>query len=420
MNDSFYPNSQTVRRHHLNNGITVLIYHNPASQAVVIQGGVTIGNRVSRATAGLASLVSSCLMRGSENYAFEHLYDSMESIGANLGYGAGYTRVTFSAEALIEDENFLLSLLADTLRRPVFPQEHLEKVRSEYIASIQMRENNTQSMANLRFYEQLYRGHPYGISTRGYLDSISAITRDDVAAFHRQYYTPQGMLLVVVGGIDPDRTLEKIEQQFGDWHNSQYEVAPKIPAAVAPKGILRTDIAMPNKTQSDVVLGLPGPIRKDPRFVKVQVANTILGVFGMMGRLGKNIREQQGLAYYVRSVLSGGTGPLPWYVSTGVSVENVDKAISSIQDEIRRLQQHPVSAEELEDTKAYLIGSLPMGIESNDGIANRLYSMELFDLGLDHLIRYPNLINQITIEDVQSAAQDYFSADNIVIAVAGP
>lgn len=420
MGHSFFPNSETIRRHQLPNGITILLYHNPASRAVVVQGSVQIGHRTSRATAGLASLTASCLMRGSANYSFEQIYEEMESIGANLGYSAGYTRVTFSAEALIEDEAFLLALLADTIRRPTFPQKHIEKVRSEYIASLQMRENNTQSMANLRFYEELYREHPYGISTRGYLDSISTLHRDDVATFHANYYTPQKMILTVVGGINPDKTLEKIIEQFGDWTAPQQNEAPPISAATAPVGIIRTHFVMPNKTQSDVMMGLPGPDRHNPRFLEAQVANTILGVFGMMGRLGKNVRERQGLAYYVRSVLSGGSGPLPWYVSTGVAPQNVETAITSIREEIWRLQQQPVSAEELEDTKAYLTGSLPMGVENNGGIGSRLYSMELFDLGLDYLMHYPNLINRITIEDVQAAAQDYFSADNIVIAVAGP
>lgn len=168
------------------------------------------------------------------------------------------------------------------------------------------------------------------------------------------------------------------------------------------------------------MLGLPGPPRSAEDYLDISLANTILGVFGMMGRLGENVRERQGLAYYVFSRLQGGLGPSPWYVSTGVAPDKVEVATNSILEEIQRLQEEPVTEEELEDTKLYRTGSLPVSLETNDGLASIISDMELLDLGLDYLQRFPDLINEITAERVQAAAQKYLSTSQIVIAVAGP
>jgi zinc protease len=132
------------------------------------------------------------------------------------------------------------------------------------------------------------------------------------------------------------------------------------------------------------------------------------------------VREKQGLAYYVQSRLQGGLGPSPWTVSTGVSPEKVDLAIRSIQDEIKRMQDEPVPAEELADSQAYVTGSMPVSLETNDGLAGIIGDMELYNLGLDYLQRYPDMINAITPERIQAAAQKYFSATQLAIAIAGP
>jgi zinc protease len=139
-----------------------------------------------------------------------------------------------------------------------------------------------------------------------------------------------------------------------------------------------------------------------------------------MGRLGTNVRDKQGLAYYAYSQLRGGLGPGPWMVSAGVNPVNVDRTVSSMRDEIRRLQDDPVPADELADNKSYLIGTVPIQLETNDGVAENLMNIELYGLGLDYLQRYPEMIAAITAEEVQAAARKYLSPDHYALAVAGP
>jgi zinc protease len=140
----------------------------------------------------------------------------------------------------------------------------------------------------------------------------------------------------------------------------------------------------------------------------------------MMGRLGTTVREEQGLAYYAYSRLQGGLGPSPWYVSTVVSPDKVEQAVSRILHEINRLINEPISAEELSDNQAYRTGTLPVSLESNDGLAGIFGDFELFDLGLDYLQKLPDLINAMTPESVQAAARKYLSTEHLAIAVAGP
>jgi zinc protease len=187
-----------------------------------------------------------------------------------------------------------------------------------------------------------------------------------------------------------------------------------------PAQIVRTNVDMPQKTQSDIALGLPGPLRSAEDYLEASMANTILGVFGMMGRLGKNVREEQGLAYYAFSRLSGGVGPSPWYVSTGVAPDKVEQAIDSILHEIDRLRNEPLPADDLADSQAYRTGSLPVGLETNSALAGTITDMEFHELGLDYLQLLPDKIQAMTPASVQAAAARYLSTDSLAIAVAGP
>jgi zinc protease len=139
-----------------------------------------------------------------------------------------------------------------------------------------------------------------------------------------------------------------------------------------------------------------------------------------MGRLGQNVRESQGLAYYVYSRLQGGLGAAPWFVSTGVSPDKVQQAIDSILVEVDRIINEPIPEEELADSQAYRTGTLPVSLETNDGLATIISDIELYDLGLDYLQKLPDKINAMTPETVQAAAKKYLSTEQIAVAVAGP
>lgn len=416
-----FPGPSTIVRTTLPNGIVVLLYENFAAESFVLEGSLPAGALVNtRAEAGLADFTADMLLRGTQQRTFEDIFEQLEAVGASLDFSADYHSADFSGSGLVEDLDLVLTLAAEALRYPTFPEEHIARVRAERLTGLQIRANDTRRMAGLRFREMLYQGHPYGVSVAGYPDSVAAIIAADLRRFHETYYGPRGLVLTLVGAISAADALARITAVFGDWQAPAQQPLPPAPAAVRPHGLARTQVAMPGKTQADIVLGVPGPLRSAPDFQQVRLANVILGVFGMMGRLGKSVREEQGLAYYAQSSLLSSVGPAPWTVRTGVAPGKVEQALASIRAEIRRMQTDLVPPEELQDSQAFLTGSLPVGLETNSGLASIISDMETLSLGLDYLERYRDEINQVTPEQVRAAAQSAFSADDIVVAVAGP
>lgn len=421
MLDRSYPGPGSIHRQVLSNGIVVLVYENFSAESVVVEGYLRAGAlSEERPQAGLADFVASTLLRGTQNHTFSAIYEALESVGASLDFGAGRHTTDFSGGALAEDLDLVLDILADALRQPTFPAEEVEQVRGEALTGLQIRANDTRQMASLRFRELLYGDHPYAYSVYGYPETIAAISRDDLVRFHSRHYGPQDMAVIIVGAVKAEDAVRRVEATLGDWRNEAYVPPPAAPPASRPVVTIEDYVTIPNKTQSDLVLGLAGPPRNVPDYLDISMANTILGVFGMMGRLGSSVREEQGLAYYVYSQLGGGLGPSPWYVATGVAPDRVAQARRSILDEIARMQNELVPEDELADNKTFRTGSLPVSLETNDGLASVIGDMELLDLGLDYLQRFEGLIAEITPERVQAAAQTYWSTEQLAVAVAGP
>ncbi len=419
LDGSAMPGADDTTRVELPNGIVVLTRENFSSPSVVIDGGLQVGALDEpRDKAGLARFTAACLMRGTERRAFGEIYEQIESIGARFSVGGGTHTTGFGGKALAEDLDFLLGVAADALRRPIFPAEHVEKLRGEFLTDLSIRAHDTGAMASLTFDELLYEGHPYALSEEGYPETVSAITRDDIANFHRTYYGPKGMILVIVGAVKAEEAVVLAQKHFGDWTTQRPERPPLPPVSPLPE-IRQKRVHINGKSQSDVFLGCVGPKRSEPDYLDARLANNIFGVFGVMGRLGDSVRERQGLAYYAGSRLTGGLGPGPWEVIAGVNPKNVELAINLIVKEMERLTKKKVTAEELADNQSLFIGQLPLQLETNEGVAGMLDSIEMYGLGLDYLRRYPSLISAITADSVRAAAAKYLDPERYALAVAG-
>ncbi len=415
-----YPGPESIHRTVLSNGITTLVFQNMTAESVVIEGIIRAGALAEAAEqAGLSTFTADMLMRGSQRWEFDQIYEELESVGAVLSIGGNRHVSDFSGRGLVEDLPLMLDLLSDCLRRPTFPERQVEQIRGEIITSLQMRANDTGRMAALAFRELLYKGHPYGKSVDGYEDTVGQISQADLVAFHQRYYGPTEMIITLVGAIEPAAAIDQIEAAFGDWQTRQ-EPMPVAPPAKRPETITRVTVNIPEKSQANIVLGLPGPKRSAPDYLEASMANTVLGEFGMMGRLGQRVREEQGLAYSIYSQLHGGLGPSPWTIGTGVAPDKVELAIISILAEIDRIREQPIPEEELADSQAFRSGLLPVSLETNDGMAGVITNIELYQLGSDYLQELPQKLLTMTPETVQAAAHKYLSTEQIVISIAGP
>ncbi len=415
------PGPETILREQLPNGIVVLVRQNFSSPSVVISGYVPVGSIDDpRPQAGLADLTASALMRGTARWSFRELYEQIESAGASLGCGAGKHTTGFQGKALAEDLGLLLDILGEALRRPTFPPSEVRRLRGERLTALAIRDQDTGARATMAFEEKLYPGHPYSVPDEGYSETVGTLTPARLQAFHRARYGPKGMVVAVVGAVRPKAALEAVAARFGDWGAVRPRSRPQVPVVSAPESVVRVDVPIPGKSQCDVVLGVPGPARRDPGYLAAALGNSILGRFGLFGRIGDAVRESAGLAYYAYSSIGAGPGPEPWDIVAGVNPENVERAVRLIRRELGKFVTQRVTVEELGDNQANFIGRLPLQLESNEGVASALTHIERFGLGLDYYQRFPSLVQAVTREQILETARRFLDPNRLVIAVAGP
>ncbi|HSB01256.1 MAG TPA: pitrilysin family protein [Anaerolineales bacterium] len=415
------PGPDDIYREILPNGITVLVRSNFNSPSVVVAGYFDAGALFDPdEKLGLAEYTVAALMRGTQKRTFDEIYNALESVGASLGFNTGVHKSGFNGRSLAEDLPLLFDLLSESLTAPTFPKAELERLRAQLLTGLAIRAEDTGDMASMVFDQILYRGHPYSRPEDGYPETIRNIKRSDLVKFHREHYGPRGMAVAVVGAVKPEDAVRHVKRALGGWQVKGQKEPPDLPPVKMLKKTVSKHHRIAGKSQSDLVIGTNGPMRRDPEFMPASIGNNILGQFGMMGRIGEVVREKSGLAYYAYSSLNAGIGPGSWDVSAGVSPENVKKASALIVDELKRFVQEGVTAGELADTKANFIGRLPLSLESNGGVANALLNIERHNLGLDYYRRYADLINEVTAEDVLTTARKFIDPDKLVVAVAGP
>jgi zinc protease len=418
---SSYPSAEDVTQVKLPNGITVLARSNFNSPSIAIGGYLPAGAIFeSDEKLGLADFVSSALMRGTQTRNFDQIYNELESVGASMGFDSGVHNVNFGGRALVEDLPLLLQLLAESLQTPTFPNDEMERLRAQLLTGLALRAQDTAEMASLIFEEILYENHPYGRPNEGFVETIQSITRDDMEKFHRLFFGPRGMVIAIVGAIQPKQAVEAVEKFFGAWQVAGQKEADALPSLKPIKKTVKRHHTIEEKSQSDLVIGTLAPTRKSEDYMAASLGNSVLGQFGMMGRIGNVVREKSGLAYYAYSSLNSGVGPGSWEVNAGVNPKNLNKAIDLVEKELKKFVKQGVTKNELEDSQANYIGRLPLSLESNQGVVSAILNIHRYDLGMDYYQRYESLVRSVTRDDVVEVARKYIDPDKLVIATAGP
>ncbi len=424
-------NSDSVVRHTLQNEATLLVYPNPASPSVAIGAYHAAGAVLeTREQAGLASLTADALNRGTTNRTFLEFSEDLDQVGASLAFHADTEYAALGGRALAADLALLLTLATDVLANPTFPEDEVGRVREQTLTVLAHAEDSPGSRAARRFRELLYGdSNPNGWPEDGYAATVCGFEADDLRAFHSRAYAPASLVLAVVGAVDPPAVRDLAERTIGTWAAEPGAVsaadwrtalnAADAPTA-SPSEPRREDLTIEGKTQTEFLLGWLGIRRTDPSYYATIVANFILGQLGLGGRIGSNVRDTQGLAYHASSYAVPGLTRQPWSIRAGINPANVDRAIDASLHEARQLAATAPDAEELRLSKQALIGSLPLRLERNDGIANMLLTMERYGLGLDHLDAYPGLIDAITVNDVRDVTAAVMEDPAYTLVTAGP
>ncbi len=419
MNTSM-PDSKTILRETWKNGTTLLAYPNLTSPAVYFTGYMQPGAIADpEEMFGLASFTTDMLMTGTKQLNFQRLHDKIESIGASLSLGTGHLSTTFFGQCLREDLETVWNLLVEVIQEPAFAEKQFKRVRNQILTGIAIQNQDTAEMASQAFNRALYGSHPYAHPDIGYAQSVSIFKLDRLKLFHETHYGPDGLVIAVCGGIEPEMAQDIFSRSLGSWQYDAQSPPEELPPFIPPTDSIRSHVALDEKNQSDLIIGVPAPKTVSRDFHVCSIGNSILGKYGMMGRIGKAVREKAGLAYEVSSHLGAGIGPTAWTISAGVNPENLEKTIVLLKQELLRFTTEPVTQQELQDVKTQALGRLPLSLESNAGIASILVSIERFGYGLDHLRQLPAIIESITTEEILTAAQRYWDLDKLIITSAG-
>jgi zinc protease len=408
------------RRRVLANGIVVLAKESRTTPAVTILAGVRAGAFYDPGgQEGTAALAARVLDRGTETYTAEEMADLLDGRGAALSVMAGRHQLTVSATCLSEDFDAIFSMIADVIRRPLFDPQEVETRRAELLTAILQDEDDPAAVAVDVLMSRLYPHHPYGRRPRGTLDTVQALTRDDLAAFHRMWFTPEGTTLVVVGDVDADAVVRAAAREFESWEAVRGTESP-MPEVDSPPARDLAAVPMMSKAQADIAYAFVGLRRADPDYYAAWVMNNALGQYALGGRLGDSIRERQGMAYYVYSSLDASLARGPLMIRAGVAGQDVERTIVSIDRELEAVRDGGLTAKELDESKRYLIGAIPRQLETNAGIAGFLLSSEFHGLGPAHDRELPGLLEEVTLADANRIAARLLEPSRAAIVVAGP
>lgn len=414
------PARVTERR--LASGLRLLVHPIPGLRSATVRLSLeagAIGDPAGKA--GLAQLTAQLLTRGTERYTAEELARKTDSLGMSLSVDSGQETVLGHVKCLPEDLATGIDLLAEVMRRPVFPEDEVARARERMLVRVREAKSNTQAVAARTLREMLYpEGHPYRQPVQGDEESVATLLRADLVAYHQERFQPEGAVAVVVGDVDPDQVAAAFGAQFDDWRGKA-EIVPIGPApAVAQR---RTHVVVPGKTQADIAMGWALVDRAHPDYLPLELLAIVLGrtaTGASIGRLFRDVREKHGLSYYQYCVFNGARGPSAWSIHIGVNPARLDFAVDVLKGEVRKLRDVPVATAELEPLLAYIEGSQALRLESGENLAAFLHEMARYNLGFDYLQRYPKLLAAITPEQLQTAAQRYLREEHLMVATAGP
>jgi zinc protease len=413
--------SLSPTRSTLPNGVVVIAKETRAIPAVTINLSMRAGSICDPVDLpGTTYLTSRVLDRGTTGRSAGDIAEDLDTRGITLTIAVTRQMMSFVCTCLSEDFDEVLALLGDVVMSPSFPEDEIATRKSEVVTSIRQDDDNPAVRAVESLMALLYPAqHPYGRRLKGNVEIVGDLTRNQLVHLHSQRFAPGELTLVVVGDVSVERATRIANQVFGGWRLPQ-PLPVDLPGVGLDSKRQRLVIPMMNKAQADVAYGFRAVARRDPAYHAFWLMNHVLGQYSMGGRLGDSIRERQGMAYYVFSSLDANVIEGPLTIRAGVSAANVDRAVASIDEEVTRLLRDGVSEKELNESRQYLVGSMPRALETNSGIATFLQTVEFFDLGLDYDARLPDLLHTVTVDDVHAAARRVLDPNRAAIVIAGP
>ena len=364
---------------------------------------------------GAVNLMTGLIEEGAGDMDARAFARAQESLAASFSFGAGDDSVSVSAQFLTENRDRAIDLLRTALHRPRFDQDALERVRAQVMSGLMSDAKDPGTIAGQTFAKIAYGDHPYGSDGKGTLQSVAALSREDIVAAHRGVFARDRLYVGAVGDI----TAEELGMMLDDLLSGLPATGAPFPGkadVTIPGGVRVVEFDTP---QSVAVFGQKGIERHDDDFFAAYVMNQILGAGGFESRLMQEVREKRGLTYGVYSYLVPRDLAAVYMGNVASANDRIAEAISVIRDEWARMAAGGVTEKELEDAKTYLTGAYPLRFDGNSRIAGILVGMQMDELPIDYIATRNDKVNAVTLADIRRVAAELLDPEGLLFVVVG-
>jgi zinc protease len=401
----------------LPNGLQVVVVMHHEQPVVTMRLLVRAGTSSdTREKLGLAHLAASLLDQGTKTMSAQEMNDAVDFIGGAMGAGAG-TDLTFVHMVVMKDSfDTGLRMLSDMARQPAFTAAEVERQRQQMVSGQKVSLDDPGYIASSVFDRLVYGFHPYGMPANGTPQTIAALTRDDLVAFHTRFFAPNNAILAIVGDVTAEEAFTAAKKTFGDWQKRDLQAQ----VFVGPPDPTRRVIVVnkPDAVQTEVRVGHIGIPRTHPDYMAVNLAIRILGGEGS-NRLHQILRTERALTYGAQANMDTLKETGDFQAETNTRSDATGEVLRLIVDEFWRLQRERVSDRELDGAKAYLTGSFPLTIETPESIAMQVVNALFYGLPLTELQNFRERVNAVTSDDIQRVAKALLRPDRLSVVLVG-
>ncbi len=401
----------------MENGLTVLFIERHSLPIINVMALIKAGSAQDLPDrSGLASFTASLLDEGTGKRTATQISEEVDLLGASLSAGADLDYTSVSLQVLKKDVEKGFDLFSDILLNPLFDTKEIERVRRMILGSILSEKDEPMAIAGRAFDNIVFGSHPYRNPIIGLEETVPQIGRDDMVLFYQTHYRPNNTLFSIVGDLTEKEAIALVNKYFSTWEKKPLLETQISAPILQPK---KVDLIQKGLTQTSVLMGHMGIDRKNPDFYAVNVMNYILGGGGFSSRLLSEIRDNQGLVYSVHSSFDAHRQPGAFSIALQTKASNTNAAILGVLNEIRRIQNEGVSPIELDEAKAYLIGSFPLRLETAGKLTSLLSRVGFYNLELSYFTDYPKYIEKVTREDILRVAKTYLHPEALTLVVVG-
>ena len=364
---------------------------------------------------GATNLMVGLLEEGAGDLDASGFAEAREALAASYEFDVYADAVAVSARFLNENREEAVALLRSALTEPTFDPVALERVRGQVLAGLRSDETDPQEIAGRAFNAAAFGDHPYGSDQSGTQESVRALTREDVVEAWQRALTRGDVYVGAVGDIAPEALGEMLDELLGGLPETGPE-GPGPAEVMLEPGVEVVDFDSP---QSVILFGHEGIMRDDPDYIPAFILDGILGGSGRQSRLMEEIREKRGLTYGIGSYLAPRDLAATYQGSVQTANATAGEVVAAVREEWRRMAEEGVTEAELEEAKTYLTGAYPLRFDGNATIAGILVGMQMSDLGVDYVNERNDLVEAVTLEEIDRVAARILRPDELSFVVVG-